>query len=60
MKGKIIDRYWNAALQNSQVAQFITEKDEKALEYLQDIQIVESEDDSTNLKFVFKTNPYFN
>lgn len=31
LKGKVIDRYWNAALENSAVAQYITEKDEKAL-----------------------------
>jgi hypothetical protein len=61
LKGKIIDRYWNAALENSTVAQFITEKDEKALEFLQDIQVVDGADNENgiNLKFVFKANPYF-
>lgn len=61
LKGKIIDRYWNAALENSAVAQYITEKDEKALEFLQDIQVVEGADNDNgiNLRFVFKANPYF-
>jgi hypothetical protein len=42
------------------VANFITEKDEKALEYLQDIQLVEGAPDGIALKFIFKANPYFN
>lgn len=57
----MIDRYWNAALENSGVSTFITEKDEKALEYLQDIQLVEGTSEaSISLRFHFKTNPYFN
>lgn len=58
LKGKLIDRYWNAALENSQLAQFITETDEAALEYLQDIQIVDEAEGV--LRFFFKANPYFN
>ncbi len=46
-KGRVIDRYWNAALENSGVSNFITEKDEKALEYLQDIQFVEGTSESS-------------
>jgi hypothetical protein len=43
------------------VASFITEKDEKALEYLQDIQLVEGTPEAPiTLRFLFKQNPYFN
>lgn len=57
----MIDRYWNAALENSAVASLITENDEKALEYLQDIQVVEDKDNEggITLRFLFKQNPYF-
>jgi hypothetical protein len=43
------------------VAQFITEPDEKALEFLQDIQVVEdsSNENGITLRFIFKANPYF-
>jgi hypothetical protein len=44
LKGKVLDRYWNAAIENSQACQHITEKDEKALEYLLDIQVVDPEE----------------
>lgn len=62
MKGKIIENYWNSALENSQVAHYITEQDEKALEYLLDIQVVDGGSDNANginIRFIFKNNPYF-
>lgn len=58
----MLDRYWNAAIENSQACQFITEKDEKALEYLLDIQVVDREEEdsqSVDLRFLFKPNSYF-
>ena len=59
MKGKIIDKYWNSALQNSPLEQFITEKDEQALENLLNIQVADSEPNTINLRFIFKPNLYF-
>ena len=61
LKGKIIDSYWNSALENSPISSFISENDEKALESLVDIELAEAGDNphGINLRFVFKANPYF-
>ena len=61
MKGRIIDSYWNSALENSRASSFISENDEKALESLVDIELAETADNPLgfNLRFVFKANPYF-
>jgi len=59
LKGKIIDSYWNGVLQNSQLEQLISEKDEPALENLLNIQFAESEPNSICLRFVFRSNPYY-
>ena len=59
MKGKIIESYWNGAFENSALMNYITEKDERALENLVNIQIAEGEPDTVSLKFTFKPNPYF-
>jgi hypothetical protein len=46
---------------NSALVDKITENDEQALRYLIDIQKIEDAEDteSIELKFIFKTNPYF-
>lgn len=61
MKGKAIDNYWNGALQNSALEQFISEKDEHALEYLVNILPGDDKQESNvfSYQFVFKANPYF-
>ena len=63
MKGKLIDNYWNSVLSNSPLVDEITENDEKAINYLLDIQIIFPENvlDNANisLSFLFKENPYF-
>jgi hypothetical protein len=61
LKGKIIENYWASALQNSRLESFVTEKDERALEYLLNIIPIDDVNDpeSTCFKFVFKANPYF-
>lgn len=48
-------------LSNSALVDEINEKDEKALKYLLDIQKIydPADDESIELKFVFKENPFF-
>lgn len=61
LKGKVIEGYWNGVFSNSGLVDEINENDQKALGYLLDIQKVENAEDleSIELKFIFKTNPYF-
>ena len=55
MKGKLIDNYWNSVLSNSPLVDEITENDEKALNYLLDIQIIFPENvlDNANISLSF-------
>ena len=61
LKGKVIENYWNSALQNSPLETFMNERDENALENLINIySLNDNKDiDTITYKFVFKSNPYF-
>lgn len=60
VRGKQIDNYWTYVLTNSHLQAFITEKDEKVLNSLNNIEVIEDQkSEDINFIFEFKPNQYF-